>query len=75
MQGEDERPVANLSAQQKKIAADKARLLKLATELKNEIDKVGTGTLSVTAIRKANEIEKLARAVRQEMNRDLNQTP
>jgi len=72
---EDEKPVANLSPRQKQIAADKARLLKLATELKTEIDKSGSGTLSVTAIRKANEIEKLAHTVRQEMNEDQNHAP
>jgi len=72
---EDEKPVANLSARQKQIAADKARLLKLAAELKKEIDKSGTGTLSVTAIRKADEIEKLAHTVRQEMNDDRAHAP
>jgi len=72
---EDEKPVANLTARQKQIAADKSKLLKLATELKKEIDKSGAGTLSVTAIRKANEIEKLAHTVRQEMNEDQNHAP
>ena len=62
---------ANLSAQQKKLATDKARLLRLSIELKIEVNKAGTGTLSVTAIRKANEIESLARVIKQEMNRDL----
>jgi hypothetical protein len=71
----DEQPVANLSTRQKQIAANKAKLLRLATDLKTEIDKAGAGTLSVTAIRKANEIEKLARTVRQQMNRDLKQAP
>jgi len=70
LQNEDERPVANLSAQEKKIAADKARLLRLATELKWEIDKAGADTLSIAVIRKATEIEKLAHGVRQEMNRN-----
>jgi hypothetical protein len=75
-QGTDnEKPVRSYSERQKQIAANKAKLLKLATDLKEEIDKAGTGTLSVAAIRKANEIEKLARTVRQEMNRDLKQAP
>jgi hypothetical protein len=72
---EDERPVANLTQREKRIAADKARLLKLATELKQEIDKAGSDTLSITVIRKATEIEKLARSLKQEMNQDLKQTP
>lgn len=66
----DEKPADNASEQQKRLAEDKARLLKLATELKSEIDKAGTVALSVGAIRKADEIEKLARSIRQAMNRD-----
>jgi hypothetical protein len=71
LQNEDERPVPNLSQREKRIAADKARLLRLATELKREIDRSGTDTLSITVIRKANEIEKLAHSVKQEMDRNL----
>jgi hypothetical protein len=74
LEQEAERPVANLTEREKRIAADKARLLKLATELKQEMDRSGTDTLSLGVIRKAAEIEKLAHSVKQEMNRNLKQT-
>lgn len=49
------------------VAADSAQLLKLATELKSEVDKTNTGTLSIPVVRKAGEIEKLARSVKQKV--------
>jgi hypothetical protein len=51
----------------KQLAADSARLLKLATELKTEVDKTTKDTLSVNVIRKADEIEKLAHSVKENM--------
>jgi hypothetical protein len=51
--------------QEKQIADDSARLLKLATDLKAEVDKSTKDTLSITVIRKADEIERLARNVRE----------
>ena len=47
------------------VATNRARLLKLATELKAEVDKSSKDTLSVSVIRKAEEIEKLARSVKE----------
>jgi hypothetical protein len=47
------------------IADDTAKLLKLATDLKTEVDKTDKDTLSVNVIRKADEIEKLAHSVRE----------
>ncbi len=41
-----------------------AQLLALATDLKAEVDKTSAGTLSVTVVRKANQIEQLAHKVR-----------
>ncbi len=49
------------------LASDSARLLKLATELKAAVDKSTKDQLSVTVIQKADEVEKLARKVREEM--------
>jgi TolA-binding protein len=46
---------------------DTDRLLQLATELKAQVDKAGEHTLSLEAIRKTEEIEKLARSVRNKM--------
>ena len=48
----------------KQIAEDSAMLLKLATELKTEVDKTTKDTLSLNVVRKADEIEKLAHAVK-----------
>jgi hypothetical protein len=51
----------------KQIANDSAKLLKLATDLKSEVDKTSKDTLSLTVIRKADEIEKLAHDVKEKM--------
>jgi hypothetical protein len=54
-------------ARKKEIADDSARLLKLATDLKAEVDKSDKDTLSIAVIRKAEEIEKLAHSVKDKM--------
>jgi hypothetical protein len=51
----------------KQIADESAMLLKLATELKAEVDKTSKDTLSLDVIRKADEIEKLAHDVKEKM--------
>lgn len=51
----------------KQIADDSTRLLKLATDLKAEVDKTTKDTLSLNVIRKADEIEKLAHSVKEKM--------
>jgi hypothetical protein len=51
----------------KQISADSAKLLKLAAELKSEVDKTNKDTLSVGVIRKADEIEKLAHSIKEKM--------
>jgi len=51
----------------RQIADDSARLLKLAGDLKVEVDKTSKDTLSLGVIRKAEEIEKLAHAVKEKM--------
>lgn len=57
---------ANLE-RKKQIADDSAKLLKLATDLKAEVDKTSKDTLSLGVIRKAEEIEKLAHSVKEKM--------
>jgi len=57
---------ANLE-RKKQLTEDSAHLLALATELKAEVDKTNKDTLSLTVIRKANQIEKLAHDVREKM--------
>lgn len=49
------------------IAEDCAVLLKLAKELKVEMDKAGTAALSLGVIRKAEAIQKLTHKIQQEM--------
>ena len=51
----------------KQIAEESAMLLKLATELKAEVDKTTKDELSLGVIRKADEIEKLAHNVKEKM--------
>src|SRR6516164_2531371 len=46
---------------QREIKTDTDKLLQLATELKEYVDKTDQNTLSLTVVRKAEEIEKLAK--------------
>jgi len=57
--------------QQKQLADDTALLLTLANELKAELDKSSTDTLSLGVIKKAQQVEKLAHKVRDEMKAGL----
>ena len=52
---------------QKRLVADTDKLLSLATDLKAQVDKSTKDTLSVDVIKKAEEIEKLARSVKERM--------
>jgi nitric oxide reductase activation protein len=52
---------------QKQIVADTQKLLDLATQLKTDVDKSNKDTLSLDVIRKADEIEKLAKQVKEKM--------
>lgn len=52
---------------QAQLKRDTDRLLKLATELKNSVDKTDQNTLSVDVVKKAEEIEKLAHSVKEKM--------
>jgi len=51
-------------AQKLEIANQCADLLQMATDLKKAVDKSSADTLSVTVVRKASDIEQLARKVR-----------
>ena len=48
---------------QQQVAGESAGLLKMATDLKADLDKTTKDTLSVTVVRKAGEIEELAHKV------------
>jgi hypothetical protein len=50
-----------------KLKKDTDQLLKLATELKESVDKANQNTLSVDVIKKTEQIEKLAKSVRDKM--------
>jgi len=57
----------------KQIASDSAKLLKLAADLKTEVDKTTRDTLSINVIRKADEIERLAHSVKEKMKLTVGQ--
>ncbi len=52
---------------QKRLVADTNKLLALATDLKQQLDKTNTDVLSVDVVKKAEEIEKLAKSVKDRM--------
>jgi hypothetical protein len=52
---------------QVQLQRDTDTLLKLATELKKSVDKSNENTLSLDVVKKAEEIEKLARSVKEKM--------
>ena len=64
---EHRRQLAMMSDRQKRIVEDTAKLLKLAGELKDDVDKTSKDTMSLDVIRKAEEIEKLAHDVKNRM--------
>lgn len=51
----------------KHLVSDTEKLLQLSTELKSEVDKASKDELSLDVVRKAAEIEKLARDVKERM--------
>lgn len=55
------------SDRQKRLVEDTNKLLVLATELKQDVDKTNKDVLSVDVIKKADEIEKLAHSVKERM--------
>jgi uncharacterized protein YpuA (DUF1002 family) len=59
--------VAANEERKKQISDDTAKLLKLAADLKAEVDKTNKDTLSLNVIRKADEIERLAHDVKEKM--------
>jgi len=55
------------AARKKQLAEDSEKLLALAVALKAEVDKTNKDTLSLSVIRKADAIEKLAHNVKEKM--------
>jgi nitric oxide reductase activation protein len=58
------------SQRQQDIRKDTEKLLELATELKQAVDKSNKDTLSLDVVKKADEIEKLAKSVKNKMRGD-----
>ncbi len=54
-------------ARQQQIVKDTSKLLALATELKSDVDKTNKDVLSLDVIRKADEIEKLSKNIKEHM--------
>jgi hypothetical protein len=61
-------PVGNAAHQQ--VQKETATLLQLAQELRTEIEKAGSNTLSLAALRKADEIQKLTKNLKEEMKEE-----
>lgn len=53
-----------------RIKRDTDKLLALSTELKQYVDKTNENVMSVEVIKKADEIEKLAKTIREKMKED-----
>jgi hypothetical protein len=64
---EQQQAISRNNDRQKKLVSDTEKLLGLATELKQQVDKTDKNTLSVDVIKKAEEIEKLAHNVKERM--------
>jgi len=64
-----ERDMAKKANQERQAAIkrDTDKLLKLATELKDYVDKTNESVLSLDVVKKADEIEKLAHSVKEKM--------
>ena len=58
-----------LKSDREKSIEDAGQMMKLAEELKDELEKNDKSVLSVTALRKAEEIEKLAKRVKGRLRR------
>ncbi|MBI3895637.1 MAG: hypothetical protein HY313_06870 [Acidobacteria bacterium] len=56
-----------MKASYEQLQKDTDELVKLTTELKAEVDKANEDTLSLSVIKKAEEIEKLAEKIRNRM--------
>jgi hypothetical protein len=65
------KPATPQTPHQKQLADDTAKLLALANELKTELDQSSKDTLSLSVIKKAELVEKLAHKVRDEMKASL----
>lgn len=63
----DQQERARNADRQKRLEVDTKKLLSLATELKEQVDKTDKNVLSIDVIKKADEIERLAKSVKERM--------
>lgn len=63
----EQQAIKRNSQRQQDIVKDTAKLLDLAQQLKDEVDKSRKDQMSVSVIKKAEEIEKLAKSVKEKM--------
>lgn len=66
-QSDTDRIEAANAERKKQITADSDKLLKMATDLKDELDKTDKDTLSVSTIHRIDAIEKLARDMKDKL--------
>ncbi len=59
------------AARQKQLKEDTGKLLELATELKTSVDKTNENVLSLEVVKKAEEIEKLAKQIKTNMRDEI----
>ncbi len=59
--------IARNDERQKKLVSDSDKLLELATQLHDDVSKTNQHILSVDVVKRAEEIEKLARSVKERM--------
>ena len=64
---EPSKPMTPADARQAQLLADTERLYQLTQELKAEVAKSNKDTLSIAVIKKAEEVEKLAKSLKQKM--------
>jgi hypothetical protein len=60
-------PPLSSDPEERQLQIDTSHLLQLTEDLKTELDKAGSNTLSVTAVRKADEVLKLAKELKERM--------
>ncbi len=63
-------PMTPEQVKQRKFYKDSAELLHLIQELKVDVEKAGANTLSLDALRKADEIQKLAKDLKERMKEE-----
>ena len=64
---EEKQAILRNDDRQKRLVADSEKLLQLATQLNQDVEKTNQHILSIDVVRRAEEIEKLAHSVKEKM--------